>query len=121
MSAATLTRETGAAVRPARVRLTQPSAQPSAPASPRRRPARPATASSVRACSMPPAARPNAAMPNTAMPRTATGPSDAGLLAIMVAVALVFLFGLVVLVQGFWAVSQPTEAPAAQPVVVGLP
>ncbi|MGD8213859.1 hypothetical protein [Aestuariimicrobium sp. Y1814] len=106
MSAATLTRETGAAVRPARVRLTQPMAQPSTQASPRRRPARLATASSVRACSV---------------PRAASGPSDASLLAIMVAVALVFLFGLVVLVQGLWAVSQPTEAPAAQPVVVGQP
>lgn len=49
------------------------------------------------------------------------GLGDRSLLAIMMTVALVFLFGLVVLVQGFWSVSQAPEAISDQPVVIAAP
>lgn len=48
----------------------------------------------------------------------AAGPSDRTLLAVMLAVALAFLFGLVVLVHGFWAVSSAPEASGDLPAAV---
>lgn len=100
MSAATVTR--GAIVNPARATTTRRPANP--------RPAQqryaPAVAGNARACVV---ARP-AEMSQQL--------SERGLLAIMVGVALVFLFGLVVMVQGFWAVSQAPEASPQQPAIV---
>lgn len=48
----------------------------------------------------------------------AAGPSDRTLLAVMAAVALAFLFGLVVMIHGFWAVSSAPEASGDAPAAV---
>lgn len=67
---------------------------------------RPTAAGSARACVV---ARPAA---------NAQGLSDHGLMAIMVSIALVFLFGAVVLVQGFWAVSQTPSSTTQESVII---
>lgn len=94
MSAATFTRE--AVVGPApRVRH------------PRTSPQTRRLATGARACSLPGVG-------------VSSGLSDRSLLAVMVAVVLVFLFGLVVLVQGFWVASQAPAPTVAQAGIVTL-
>ena len=55
-----------------------------------------------------------------AVPRAqlSQGLTDRSLLAIMVVMALVFLFGLVVMVQGFWIAGQPPAAASTQPAAI---
>ena len=106
MSAATFTRE--AIVGPA------PRVSTTGGQWPQRGRVRPASArvgpirtSSARACALPGVG-------------TSVGLSDRSLLAIMVGVVLVFLFGFVIMVQGFWVASQAPEVPAQQRAVVTL-